>query len=292
MPPQAPAQQQASAPATPPIDPCAVAATPLALPDIQLPALISAERVTASGVLLLAHIYGTLLRFFDAVYRARQLLDTDQLCLDDQHRDLLNLLYCWPERHHRLDDVQLARLAAKVLGIPHPDVPDEDRDKVIQRLLAGLLDSINSVCDPGCLRRKAPAADRRLLESAVAAVQTRLSWSMTGLTTMQVRDLQVQLDTATKILTELATLLPVPCRPGVAGPDIWGSVSYLVGDQLRAADVDLFETADEARAWRVIFNWLDGYTGGLPSRKKVVCRAAALLRPPRRDRAKDPVRLR
>jgi hypothetical protein len=216
-----------TASSTPPVDPCAVAHEPLVLPDIALPALISDERVTASGVLLLAHLYGTRLRFFDAVDQARRLLDTDQLCVDD--KDLLNLLYCWPERHFRLDAVQRARLAARVLGIPHPDVPDEDRDNVVQRLLARLLESINSVCDPGPLRTKATPADVRLLESAVAAVQTRLSRSMTTLATLQVRDLQVQLSTAMHVLTELATrrLLPVPCRPGAASPDIWGSVSFL-----------------------------------------------------------------
>jgi hypothetical protein len=259
-------------------DPCAAAAEQLdAMPNIPAPALVSVERVEAAGVLMLAHLYGTRLRFFDAVDRARQLLDTDALCVDDRDQDLRRRLYCWPERGDRVGPTDRAQLVARVLGIAHPDVPDDQRDPTIQRLLADVLDAENDVCIPRPHGVEVPPAADQYLHSRVLAVRSRLSASMSGLTTMRVRDLQLQLTAAKRILDDVAGLLPVPCRPGVAARDLWGSLTVLVGDQLRADGIEIVEEAEIAWAWRVIFEWLAGFGRVAPPDK--VCRAAALVRP-------------
>jgi hypothetical protein len=265
--------------------PCGFSQVVFDPPDIALPALISLERVRGAGVLMLAHLYGTRLRFFEAVEQARQLLDTDDLCFDDP--DLLDRLYCYPECRHRVGPDERALLAAKVLGVPHPDVPENLRDPLIQGLLTRLLDAVNDVCDPRHPSSGPTPAQVQRVVSAALAVQTRLSWSMAGLITLQVRDLQEQLATAQGLLTDLADYLRVPCRPGGAGADIWGSVSVLVGERLRADGIDVFEFAEQARAWRVIFNALDGPAGGVPS-VATICEAAALLRPSPPDRGCKP----
>jgi hypothetical protein len=254
------------------VDPCLRAAEPLdPIPTIGPPRLIRPKRVGAAGVLMLAHSYGTRLRFFDAVDRARLLLDTDQVRIGD--RSLRARLYCWPERDHRVDTRMRLLLAAKVLGVPHPDVPDDERDDTIQRLLAELLDALHGVCDPGGLRTKPTAAAHQRLESAASAVCARLSTTMTGLTTMQVRDLQVQLKAARDILTALAPHLRVP--------DLWGTLAVLVGERLRADGVELLAEAETARAWAAVFTWLATPSRKMRSIDRDLCRTAALLRPPR-----------
>lgn len=260
-----------------------------ALPDIPPPnALISLDRVLGAGSLLLSYRYGDQLRFFDAVDLARELLDTDRLCLDGpDDQALLNRLYCWPELEYRVSAATRRRLVTKVFGIPNPEVPESERDTAIQPMLVRLLDAINAVCDPGPFRSGPTSADEQRVEFAAFAVQARLSLSMTGLTTMLVRDLQRQLTASTFILTDLATRLRLPCRPCVTDPDLWGSLEVLVGEQLRASGVDLFEAADMAEAWGEIFEFLAAFTGG--AEVSDVCQAAAVLRPPAADRVPDSV---
>jgi len=94
----------------------------------------------------------------------------------------------------------------------------------------------------------------------------------------QIRDLQTRFETVTTMLTDLAPHLPIPCRPGAGRPDLWGSVLFLVGDDLREDGIDLFRAAETAEAWRTVFDALDGLRGGLPT-GDALCRAAALLRP-------------
>ena len=258
--------------------PCELAGVNFALSTVSPPSVFVTDRVLGAGVLMLAYQYGTRLRFFDAPTRARELLDTDRICVDD--RGLLDRLYCWPERDERLDTVQRARLMARVLGVPHPDVDDAERDTLIQPLLARLLDAINAVCDPGPFRKSVPPASEENLDSALLAVRARLSQSMTGLVTQQVRDLQRQLDNAIEIVTDLATDLQLPCGFSNS-PAIWGALDVLVGDQLRSDGVDIIEGAQTAEAWSAIFAFLDGSSsyvkGTLPSG---LCGSVALLRPP------------
>ncbi|MGH3871436.1 MAG: hypothetical protein ACRDSR_07980 [Pseudonocardiaceae bacterium] len=270
------------------VERCEVADVPFAaLPDIPPPnALISLERVRGAGSLLLSYRYGDQLRFFDAVDAARTLLDTDRLCLDGTgDQALLNRLYCWPELEYRVSATTRRSLVAKVFGIPSPDVGESERDTAIQPMLMRLLDAINAVCDPGPFRSAPTAADEQRVEFAAFAVQARLSLTMTGLTTMLVRDLQRQFTASTDILTDLAARLQLPCRPGVTEPDLWGSLDVLVGDQLRADGVDLFEAADIADAWRAVFAFLATFTGGADVSD--VCQAAAVLRPPAADCVPD-----
>ncbi|MGQ0773555.1 MAG: hypothetical protein ACT4NY_03905 [Pseudonocardiales bacterium] len=250
--------------------------------------LISTDRVLGAGSLLLAYRYGDQLRFFDAVDRARELLDTDLLCLEDTgDQALLNRLYCWPELEYRVSAATVRRLVAEVFGIPNPDVAEGERDTAIQAMLVRLLDAINAVCDPGPFRTESTPFTQQRLDYAAFAVQARLSRSMRGLVTMQVRDLQRQLTAATDILIDLASRLQLPCRPGltVGDPvqDPWGSLEVLVGDQLRADGVDLFEAADIADAWRVVFDFLADFTGGIGACPDELCQAAAVLRPPASD---------
>lgn len=278
--------------------PCAVASVEFALPVVDPPmGLISRDRVLGAGSLLLAYRYGDQLRFFEAVGRARELLDTDQLCLNDldrpaAYRDspatsrdeaLLDRLYCWPELENRVSTATRRRLAAKVFGIPHPDVPDDERDTGIQPMLVRLLDAINEISDLDSVRTAPTPLNLYRLEFAARTVQARLSLSMTGLVTMQVRDLQRQLTASMDILTELASRLQLPCRPGATGRDMWDSLEMLVGNQLRADGVDLFEAADMAAAWRVVFQFLANFTGGA-SVSAELREAAAVLRPPASDR--------
>lgn len=282
-------------------DYCAVAGVGFNLGIVYPPSpLVSPERVRGAGSLLLSYRYGDQLRFFDAVNRARELLDTDLLCLattsgsgdmttdldDDaiaKRRRLLNRLYCWPEQQDRVSAATRRRLVAKVFGIPHPEVPEGDRNTVIQPMLIRLLDAINAVCDPGPFPRREPVpAQLGQLKSAAFAVQDQLSASMTELVTLQVRDLQAQFDAATQILTHLAPYLQLPCRPGTGNDqDLWRSVQTLVGAQLRASGTELFEAADMADAWRAIFEFLAEFNVGFDvEARNLPCEAAALLRPP------------
>lgn len=285
-----PAVSSTTSPGTGPLptEPCQVAGEDFTLIDVPAPTgLISAARVLGAGSLLLAYRYGDQLRFFDAVDRARELLDTDRLCLDGSgDQTLLNRLYCWPELEYRVSAATRRRLMAKVFGIPNPDVPEGERDTVIQAMLVRLLDAINAVCDSGPFRTTPTPFNEQRLEYAAVAVQARLSLLMTGLVSVQVLDLQLQLTAATEILIALASRLQLPCRPGSTVGDTirdpWGSLEVLVGDQLRADDVDLFEAADIADAWRVVFKFLGGYPGGSYDSDEL-CQAAAVLRPPASD---------
>lgn len=263
---------------------CGFAHTHFAPLHIDPPRLISLDSVRGAGVLMLVYQYGTRLRFFEAVDRARELLDTDRLCLDDTNdKDLADRLYCYPDPRHRAGSFERALLAARVLGIPDDRVPDDQRDDLIQPMLARLLDAANVACDPPRKPYGPSAGDRQRLKSAARAVQSRLSWSMTGLASLQVRDLQCQLETARALLTELARQhLPVPCRPGAGGDPLWGVLSVLVGDRLRADGIDLYEATEQAAAWRTAFDWLGGYAvdrTATPSCTDALCEAAALLRP-------------
>lgn len=280
-------------------EPCEVADEVFDLRTVPPPSgLISIDRVRGAGSLLLSYLYCDRLRFCDAVDRARELLDTDRICLDGpDDQALLNRLYCRPELEDRVSAATRRRLVAKVLGIPNPDVPEGERDTAIQPMLVRLLDGINAVCDPGPFRDDPTPFSRQRLDYAAFAVQAQLSRSMTGLVTMQVRDLQRQTIAAQTILEDLASRLQLPCRPGVTvgatlgavGRDPWGPLEALVGEQLRADGVDLFEAADIADAWRVVFEFLAGFTGrvgvsteSLPTEllPAELCQAAAVLRTP------------
>ncbi|MGH4006623.1 MAG: hypothetical protein ACRDTH_00360, partial [Pseudonocardiaceae bacterium] len=255
-------------------------------------ALISRQRVLGAGSLLQSHRYGDLLRVFDAVDRARELMDRDQLCLDEStdsvRGGLPDRLYCYPERDYRVSAATRRELMAKVFGIRNPDGPESDRDTKIQPMLVNLLDAINAVCDPAPLRNKPTDAHQQRVKFAAYAVQAQLSSSMEGLT-MTVRSLQRQFTTATEILIELASRLQLPCRPSSTGRDpatlhdLWGPLEVLVGSRLQADGVNMFEEAYTADAWRVVFEFL-----AAPDRADVsdelcspeLCQAVAVLRPP------------
>ena len=277
-------------------DPCAdVAGTLLALPDIEDPAaLISQDYLTASGVLAVVYQYGDRIGFFRAVEEAVQQLDGDQLCIEDDD-ELLSQLYCYDEIDNRVKAPERARLAAKVLGLRDPDLAAGVRpDPVIPGLLDTLLDAINDNCDPGLLREDPTPTDAFRLESAVRTVQVRLSSSMTGLSALRVRDLQLQFTRAQDILRGLASFVRPLCRPagtgavqGVTGEaDEWVSVSALLGPQL-ADGTDLFEAATTARAWRTVFDYLISSVEYVGEPSPQVCEAAAVLRPSRRWRRRS-----
>jgi hypothetical protein len=258
-------------------DPCAVAGTslaPLLVPD---PSVIDSTRVEVAGSLMSTYIYGMRLRFFAAVDRARELFDTQELCVDSD--GLRNTLYCWPDRFDRVSPPQRATLVARVLGQSHPDVPDELVDTQIEGLLRNVFDLINSVCDPGLCRTDPTPATLDALELARESARYRLSQTVTEMVAMQVRDLSGQLDAAATLLARLAPQLSSPCRTA----DIWASVDALVGPQLRADKIDVVSVAHAAQAWQAIFNWLavDIPDVGLLASVRPLCGAVSRLRPPR-----------
>ena len=280
-------------------DPCvAVAGTALDLPDLAEPvALISADYVTAAGVLAVVYQYGDRIGFFEAVDRAINQLDGDELCIDSE--DLQSQLYCYGERDDRVKAPERACLAAKVLGLRDPDLPAGVRpDPVIPGLLNELLDAINENCDPGFFREEPTSADALRLESAARAAQVRLSASVTGLSALRIRDLQLQFGVAQGILRDLAPFVRPLCRPagavlaqqGLDGvPDEWVSVAALIGPLL-ADGSDLFEAARTARAWRTVFDWLIESVDSVESVAPLtadLCEAAATLRPIRRGRCRS-----
>ena len=281
-PPGPPGPAGATGPPRP--DPCEVAGDPIDIPNYDVPrGQISEQNIRVAGVLMQAHQYVTRLHFHDAVRRAFELLDTDELCLDVSNpaqAGLVNRLACWPEREERVEGTRLARLQARTFGIPHPDVPEADRDTQIQGLLSQMLDAVSAVCDLGPFRTTPSDFDLVRLETRARAVQARLSSSVTGLTAYRVRELQRQLDSAQGIVTDVAEHLRIPCRPqaGTAtGPGLWEGLIALVGPQLRADGTDIFEAAETAIAWHDVFDWLADYRTGSPPPD--VCRAAAVLRP-------------
>ncbi|CRK59230.1 hypothetical protein [Alloactinosynnema sp. L-07] len=261
-------------PKTPPTSPpSAVSRVPLDLPRMPLPglAVVGRDSVAASGVLMLTHFYVTRLRFFEAVDTARRMLDTDRLWISD--KDLLNLLYCWPEHYQRISELHRAQLEARILGIPHPDVANESRDQIIQGLLVRVLNAFGQP-DGRVRRRRADEVD---LTSAVSAVRSRLAGSVSGLGTMQIRDLRTQLTAATDILAGLANPLHVRRRSATAKGNVWASLNTLVGQAQRTDGVDMYAAAEQARAWRRIWLLLENHAGGPPSKGQR--RAAMLLRP-------------
>jgi hypothetical protein len=149
-----------------------------------------------------------------------------------------------------------ARLAAKVLGLRDPDLPGGTQpDPVIPGLLNQLLDAINDNCDPGVLREEPTSTDVFRLESTARAVQVRLSASVTGLSALRIRDLQLQFGVAQGILRDLAPFVRPLCRPAAVVPaqsaltgiaDELVSVAALLGPQL-ADGTDLFDAARTAR---------------------------------------------
>jgi hypothetical protein len=266
-------------------EPCAVAGTDLILPVLDEPAaLISTEYVTAAGVLAVIYQYGDRIGFFEAVRRAVEQLDGDELCLDCN--DLLNQLYCWDEIDNRIKPRERARLVAKILGLRDPHLSDDVQpDPVISGLFDAMLDAINVNCDPGVFRDEPTSMDAFRLESAVRAVQLRLSWSMTGLSALRVRDLQIQFDRARDILDGLAPFVRPLCRPaGSSAPAPtsrsreWESVGALLGAQLLDGS-DLVTAAATARAWEVVFSWVIASVESVAELTEEVCDAAAMLRP-------------
>jgi hypothetical protein len=273
-------------------DPCsAIAGTTLDLPAPTEPAaLISTDHVAAAGVLAVIYQYGNRLGFFPAVERAIQQLDGDELCISGQHEDLAMRLYCYGERDDRVKAPERARLAARALGLRDPDLPaGVEPDPVIQGLLDKLLDAIGDYCDPGPCRTDPTATDAFRLESAAAAVQVRLSASVTGLSVLKIRDLQRQFGTAQQILRDLAPFVRPLCRPGTPvyrNADEWVSVAALNGPRLPDG-TDLFEAARTAQAWRTIFDWLIRSASSASLRTRWtpdICEAAVVLRPKRRER--------
>lgn len=260
---------------------CAVAETSLTPVIVNGPtALISTEYVTAAAVLAAIHQYGDRIGFFRAVDEALTQLDGDRLCVVGNPA-LLNLLNCWPERHYRITARERATLAAKVLGIRDPTLPDGIRpDPVIPGLFDNLLTAINAFCDPGPFRSAPSPATSQRLESAATAVLVRLSSTVTGRTTLRVRELQVQFGTALEILRGLSKYVHAPCRPDLTTPvpDEWTSVSALLGTQLRDG-TDLVQAAETAAAWSTVVNWLADPQSTLANPTDEVCLAAALLRP-------------
>lgn len=272
-------------------DPCsAVAGTPLDLPAPTEPAaLISTDHVAAAGVLAVIYQYGNRLGFFLAVERAIRQLDGDELCIGGQHEDLAMRLYCYGERDDRVTAPERARLAARVLGLRDPDLPPGvEPDPAVQGLLDKLLDAIGDYCDPGPCRTDPTAADSFRVEAAAAAVQVRLSASVTGLSVLKIRDLRRQFGTAQQILRDLAPFVRPLCRPGMPAyrdADEWVAVAALNGPRLPDG-TDLFEAARTAQAWRTIFDWLIPSANSATPRTRWtpdICEAAAILRPERRE---------
>ena len=268
-------------------EPCAIAGTQLEIPEIDDPAaLISGEFVTAAAVLAVVYQYGDRIGFFTAVNQAVQQLDNDELCIEDA--GLLNQLYCWDERYNRVKAPERARLVAKVLGLNDPNRPPGVRpDPIVPGLLDTLLDAINTNCDPGYWRNEPTSMDAYRLESAVRAVQVRLSSSMTVLSTLRVRDLQAQFCRALEILRGIAPSVRGLCRPADSGSaqqavsgqsKEWVSVGALVGARLPDG-TDLFDAAATASAWRTVFDWLVCSLESVWTPPEQVCAAAALLRP-------------
>jgi hypothetical protein len=288
--------------------PCTVARTPLrplGLPD---PTGIDPKRVEIAGYLMSIYLYGMRLMFFSAVDRARELLDTNDLCLErdagdkagvvDQvvdkvagkvvGDDVRNALYCWPHHYDRVTSTQRATMVARVLGQPHPDVPDELVDTEIVPLLRTLFDAINSVCDPGPFRKQPTPAAVDAVELARESVRYRLSQSVTEMVALQTRDLSDQLETAVAVLTGLASRLASPCRVDL-GVDLWASLDRLVGPQLRAEKIDVVSVAQAAQAWQVIFDWLVMDIPGATLEASItpLCGPVSRLQAPRRTGGLD-----
>ena len=276
--------------------PCAVAGIPLRGLVVPGPGGIDPARVRVAGSLMSTYLYGMRLMFFPAVDRARELLDTQDLCLerdvDDGPTDrvtdrvtgnaLRNALYCWPDRYDRVTPLQRATLVAQVLGQPHPDVPAEQVNAEIEPLLRNMFGLINSVCDPGLCRTDPTPATEDALRLARESVRYQLSRSVTELTAMRVRDLQDQLHTAVVVLTSLADRIASPCRTQL-GADIWAGLDRLVGPQLRADKIDVMSVAHAAEAWQTVFAWLaaDIADDDLLKETRPLCGAVSRLQAPR-----------
>jgi hypothetical protein len=261
--------------------PCAIASTEPERVLLPEPSGIDLGRVQLAGSLMSIYLYGMRLMFLPAVDRARELLDTEDLCVEGN--DLRNALYCWPHEYDRVTPLQRATLVARVLGQRHPDVPDEVVDTEIQALLRNMFDLINSVCDPGLCRTDPTPATLDALDLARESVRFRLSRSVTEMVALQVRDLSGQLDTAVAVLTSLAGRLASPCRRDI-GADVWASLDRLVGPQLRTDKIDVVSVAHAAQAWQEVFDWLANGTDASPvtSVEPSLCRAVSRLQPPRR----------
>ena len=276
--------------------PCAVAGIPLRGLVVPGPGGIDPARVRVAGSLMSTYLYGMRLMFFPAVDRARELLDTQDLCLerdvDDGPTDrvtdrvtgnaLRNALYCWPDRYDRVSPLQRATLVAQVLGQPHPDVPAEQVNAEIEPLLRNMFGLINSVCDPGLCRTDPTPATEDALRLARESVRYQFSRSVTELTAMRVRDLQDQLHTAVVVLTSLADRIASPCRTQL-GADLWAGLDRLVGPQLRAEKIDVMSVAHAAEAWQTVFTWLadDTVDDDLLEETKRLCGAVSRLQAPR-----------
>jgi hypothetical protein len=249
--------------------------------------LADSGRVRAAGVLMLVHLYERM-GFFAAIPRAQELLDEDKLCLSfyGEQRKLLNAIYCWPRLTENLSVTRMAQVKAKVLGIPHADVPESERNTAIGQLMGNLVAGLNRVCNPGRCRDEATTTELFQLQRAYRAVRFNLTNATSTGTMLAIREMRANYFTAVNILGGLAEHLYLPCH--LDGADgAFRSVMALVGDDLQAAGIDLTETAEIADAWQVIFAWLSDDAAAAARFDEVpedLCLAAATLRPSGEER--------
>lgn len=245
---------------------CAVAGVDLTSPEVPSPAvLISPERIRAAGSLAVLYQYGMRIRMFAAVEAAVRRFDSAELRFDDA--ELSNILYCWPESFYRVKPPEIARLAARVLGLRDPALPaGVAPDPLVQGMLSRLVDALSAVCQPPCGCDEPSTSARQELRSAAETVQIRLSSTVSGMTMMRIRDLRRQFDVATDALTRISALCD--------GEDLWQAVADLAGDRLPDG-TDLVRAAAVAEAWQRIFRWLEGDSYEVDG---ALCTAASILR--------------
>ena len=270
-----------------PCDPCAASGTALDLqtfaqkPFTKPGDLADPRRVTAAGVLLLVHRYGTRMHVFDAIDTARAWLDDDRLCLDfdnEPQSALLDALSCWPRYWTSISRIELARMQATTLGIQDPNVPDSDVNTRIQPLLTHLLDMVNASCHPDPRRGDpTPGQDARL-QSAVEAVRAGFSSLMSTGVLLRTRQAQANLNYAQRTLEMLESHVKVPCGLGPNSGFV-GPLTALVGGSLRAEGINLVEELRIADSWNRIFAWLSQAAVPKGSLDPALCEAAAVLRP-------------
>jgi hypothetical protein len=267
-------------------EPCAIAGVAVDVPDLHdVDDLTSDEEVLAAAVLATVYQAGDRMQAFLAVSAAVKQLDsaTDELCIDDPC--LLNALSCWYERTYRVRAPERAALAAKILGLNDPELPEGvEPDPYIQPMLNDLLDAINATCDPGFHR-----PDPNAVRLAAQRARARISSSITRAAIMKITQLQVQYEQAQDILAGLVPFVRGHCRPRSGAAEVtgidseWFAVAALLGDRLPDG-TDLLSAHATATAWRTIFLWLADSTCIVAPVDDDLCAAASLLRPRRYGR--------
>ena len=241
---------------------------------------IETENVLAVGAFHTAYQYGYRMGFFDAVDTAIRQIDRNEIPFNlSQHKALANMIGCYQMVSRRINEPQVAVYAARSLGFRNPAVPEAEHNSAFAGLFRDLLDAINEACCSCGGSSGARRCGGTALRHAYRRLQANLAGTVSLGTALAVRNLQVRLDHATAILSELADDLPSGYLAGEAAA--LRSAWYFNGRKLEADGIRLEEAADTVEAWRALYDWLasDNPPETDDDVPPAVCDAAAVLRP-------------